>query len=339
VSTRPGLTVLVTGATGFVGGAVVRHLLQRGLSVRCLVRDRRKAEGPAGLRPPVELRVGDTADPVQLRGALDGVDLLLNCAGLNSFWEPDRQAFRRINVEGTRNVMLAAIDAGVKKVVHVSTAMAYGFPERMPFTAESAPGPHMSEYARSKHEGDQAAWDLARARGLPLVVVHLAAVVGRGDPKSVMQIRDFAQGRIPVMIRSGNRFTYIDIDDAARAIIAAGLAEGNLGARYLVGIHRLTTGEYFGILSELSGVPVPRLSIGRGTAMALARLLTAWAALSHRRPLLPLDLMRTQFRGSLLFDGDSSARALGISYTPIRKPLADAVADAAAGAIADARQP
>jgi dihydroflavonol-4-reductase len=328
MSGRSDRVVLVTGASGFVGGAVVRHLLEKGKPVRCLVRDRRKAEDLAWLRPPVQLHVGDITDPGTLPGAMDGAGIVFNCAGLNSFWEPDRRAFDRINVEGTRNVMLAALEARVRKVVHVSTVMAYGFPDRMPFAADCSPGPHMSDYARSKHKGDEAAWEVSRSRGLPLVVVHLAAVVGRGDPKSVMQIRDFVRGRVPVMIRSANRFTYVDIDDAAEAIIAAGLKAGNEGARYLVGGHRLTTMDYFALISELSGVPLPRLSIGRVAAMTLARLLTAWAAVVRRPPLLPLDLMRTQFRGSLLFDGDSAAAALGISYTPIRRPLADAVEDA-----------
>jgi dihydroflavonol-4-reductase len=328
VNADPGPLTLVTGATGFVGGAVVRHLLAKGMPVRCLVRDRKRADALAWLRSPVELHVGDITDPASLPKAMEGAGLVVNCAGLNSFWEPDRRAFDRINVEGTRAVMRAALEARVRKVVHVSTVMAYGFPDRMPFAADSSPGPHMSEYARSKHEGDEAAWDISRTRGLPLVVVHLAAVVGRGDAKSVMQIRDFVQGRVPVMIRSANRFTYVAIDDAARAIIAAGLAEGNAGARYLVGNQRLTTTEYFQLISDLSGVPMPRVAIGRGAAMALARLLTAWAAVVRRPPLLPLDLMRTQFRGPLLFDGDSAAAALGISYTPVRAPLAEAVEDA-----------
>ncbi len=328
VSSRSDPVVLVTGASGFVGGAVVRHLREKGMPVRCLVRDSTRAEALAWLRPPVQIHVGDITDPGTLVGAMTGAGIVFHCAGLNSFWEPDRRAFDRVNVEGTRAVMRAALEARVRKVVHVSTVMAYGFPDRMPFAADSLPGPHMSEYARSKHEGDEAAWDISRSKGLPLVVVHLAAVVGRGDPKSVMQIRDFVQGRVPVLLRSENRFTYVAIDDAARAIIAAGLAEGNAGTRYLVGSQRLTTTEYFQLISDLSGVAMPRVSIGRGAAMTLARLLTAWAAVVRRPPLLPLDLMRTQFRGSLLFDGDSAAAALGITYAPIRAPLADAVEDA-----------
>lgn len=323
--------VLVTGATGFVGGAVVRHLRERGSPVRAFVRDEARAAGLSWLRSPVAVCVGDILDPASLRQAMDGCCLVLNCAGLNSFWEPDKRAYERINVEGTRTVMTAALEAGVPKVVHVSTVMAYGFPERMPFSADSPVGPHMSGYARSKHSGDEAAWELHRLRGLPLVVVSLAAVVGRGDPKAVMQIRSFVEGRVPVMIGTPNLFTYVDIDDAAEAIVRAGLAAGNVGSRYLVGAHRLTTEQYFGIISEVSGVPLPRLRMGRTAAMALARLLTAWAWVTGRPPLMPLDLMRTVFHGSLLFDGETAAAQLGLEYAPIGKTLAEAVADARGG--------
>jgi len=322
--------VLVTGATGFVGSAVARLLVGQGRSVRCLVRDAARTDRLSWMKAAADVSVGDTGDPASLCRAMEGCPVVLNCAGLNSFWEPDRRAFDRINVEGTRNVMRAALQTGVRKIVQVSTVMAYGFPSRMPFDAASEPGPHMSDYARSKHDGDEAARELQRKRALPLVTVYLAAVVGRGDRKSVMQIRSFVQGRIPVMIRSPNLFTYVHIGDAAAAIIRAGDAEGNVGERYLVGAERLTTEQYFGIISELSGVPMPRVFIGRVPAMTLARLMTWWAGIARKPPLMPLDLMRTVFHGPLLFDGNAAAASLGLVYTPIRAALADAASDAQA---------
>lgn len=322
--------VLVTGATGFVGSAVARLLVEQGRSVRCLVRDVARTEPFPWMKAAADVSVGDTGDLASLCRAMEGCPVVLNCAGLNSFWEPDRRAYDRINVEGTRNLMRAALQTGVRKIVHVSTVMAYGFPSRMPFDAASAAGLHMSDYARSKHEGDEAARKLLRTKALPLVTVYLAAVVGRGDQKSVMQIRSFVQGRIPVMIRSPNLFTYVHIGDAAAAIVRAGDTEGNIGERYLVGAERLTTEQYFGIISELSGVSMPRLTIGRVPAMALARLMTWWSSITRRPPLMPLDLMRTVFHGPLLFDGRAAAASLGLVYTPIRAALADAVTDARA---------
>jgi dihydroflavonol-4-reductase len=325
---RSGTVFLVAGARGFVGGAVVRRLRESGAAVRCLLRPGSPAGGREWLEPPVETVTASVDDPAGLRRAMHGCDMLINCLGLNSFWEADRAAYLRANVEATRALMLAALDETVGKVVHVSTVMAYGFPAVMPFTEDSEPGPCMSEYARSKHEGDLLAEELQKSRGLPLVQVFLAAVVGRGDPKSVMQIRQFTRGGVPLMIRSGNRFSYVDIADAATAIVRAAEKEGNVGRRYLVGAERLTTEEYFRIISEASGVPMPRRSIGRGAGMALSGLLTGAAAITRRPPLMPLDLIRTVYRGSLLFDGEKAARELGFAYRPIRESLADAVAEA-----------
>jgi dihydroflavonol-4-reductase len=195
----------------------------------------------------------------------------------------------------------------------------------MPFRESTPPGPHMSDYARSKFDGDTLAWELHARGGLPLVVVYLAAVIGRGDAKAVMQIERFVRGRIPFLIRSDNRFTYVHIRDAAEAIVRAAEKEGNLGEAYLVGGERLSTADYFRLISELSGAPMPRRTIGRGTTLLLSRLLTLWAAITGRPPLLPLDLMRTQYRDSLLFDGSKAERELGVVYTPIREALREAI--------------
>jgi dihydroflavonol-4-reductase len=325
--TRRDVLALVTGATGFIGRAVVARLRSAGYPTRGLVRPTSDTSQLERDYPEVGLRYGDLSDPESLVAAMDGCDWVLNCAGLNSFWERDATAYQRINVEGTQNVMLAALEAGVAKVVHVSTVMAYGFPDESPFREESAPGPHKSAYASSKYRGDQIAWELHETRGLPLVVVYLAAVLGAGDPKAVMQIARFLQRRVPVMIDSESRFTYVAIGDAAEAIVRAAEKPGNVGERYLVGNQRLTTAEYFQTISDLSGVPMPHWTIGRRTTLTLARLMAAWSGLTGTPPAMPLDLMRTAYARSLLFDGSKAEQELGIEYTPSRLALAEAVAD------------
>jgi dihydroflavonol-4-reductase len=319
--------VLVTGATGFVGSAVLLRLRASGYRVRGLVRPTSDVGELQRKAPDIALRRGDLADRGSLVSAMEGCAWVLHCAGLNSFWEREVDRYQHINVAGTRNVMQAAHQAGVAKVVHVSTVMAYGFPEKSPFTEDSAPGPHASAYARSKHLGDQIAWDLHHAQGLPLVVVYLAAVVGAGDRKPVMQVGRFLEGRVPVLIDSPHAFTYVAIQDAAEAIVRAAEAEDNIGERYLVGDQRLTTLQYFQMISELSGVPMPRRTIGRRLTLFLARLMTAWSQISGTPPLMPLDLMRTVTTGSLVFDGRKAVRELGISYTPIRVALKEAIAE------------
>ncbi|MEJ2737571.1 MAG: NAD-dependent epimerase/dehydratase family protein [Anaerolineae bacterium] len=319
--------ILVTGATGFVGQAVVSFLVQSGYNPRGLARETGDTTTLERMQPNVAVHRGDLTDKRSLVAAMDGCDWVLNCAGLNSFWESDAQFFHQSNVEGTRNVMEAALEARVSKVVHVSTAMAYGFPETSPFDEQSEPGIHVSEYARSKYEGDRIAWELHKTSGLPLVVVYLAAVVGAGDRKAVMQISRFLRGQIPAMIDSQSQFTYVHVGDAAKAIVRAAEKEGNEGERYLVGNQRLTTMEYFGIISQVSGVAMPRWTIGRRTALLFSRLMSGWARLTKSPPLMPYDLMRTAYQGSLLFDGSKAERDLGISYTPVRVALEEAIGD------------
>jgi dihydroflavonol-4-reductase len=330
VSETPPMTplILVTGGTGFVGSAVVTRLSREPeCRVRVLVRATSDRGFLASLDPRPESVVGDVLDKASLLSAMRGSDLVVNCAGLNSFWERSRRPYCLLNIEAVRNVAEAAIESGLTKMVQVSTVMAYGFPADSPFSEESTPGTHVSQYARSKSRGDSVAQELCRRAGLPLVTVYLAAVVGAGDRKSVMQIHRFVRGAVPLMIDSPHRFTYVHIDDAAEAIVRATLAQDNAGERYLVGRDRLTTKEYFEIISAASGVPLPKRTIGRRTTLTLARLMSAAAKVTGRQPLMPYDLMATVYQDSLLFDGSKAERLLGLEYSPVESGLRDAVAD------------
>ena len=221
--------------------------------------------------------------------------------------------------------MLIAHEAAVEKVVNVSTVMAYGFPQEQPFIEDSEVGPHTSNYAHSKFLGDREASIRHKKQGLPLVTVYLAAVLGAGDQKDVMKVSRFIEGRVPLMINSPHRFTYVHINDAAEAIARAAEKQDNIGERYLVGKYSMTTREYFDTISELSGVPVPNKTIGKLAAMALASLLTTWSNIIKRPPLMPLDLIRTVYKGDLIFDDSKAEMELGLTYTPIRQALGDVI--------------
>ncbi len=320
--------VLVTGGTGFVGTAVVRRLAQEpSCSLRLFARLNSDRSPLVSLERPPEIVTGDVRDRSAVLRAMEGCWMVINCAGLNSFWERSRKPYRELNIEAVRILAEAAVESGVQKMVQVSTVMAYGFPLDSPFSEESAPGKHASEYARSKSRGDGIARDVCERAGLPLVTVYLAAVVGAGDRKAVMQIERFVSGKIPIMIDSPNRFTYVHIDDAAEAIARAALAPGNAGERYLVGRDRLTTQEYFEIIAAASGVPPPRRAIGKRITLTLAWLMSAAATITGRPPLMAYDLMATVYRRSLLFDGSKAERELGLQYTPVESGLRDAVAE------------
>ena len=320
--------VLVTGGTGFVGTAVVRRLAQEpSCSLRLLARLDSDLGPLASLARPPEVIIGDVTDRPSLLEAARGCGMVINCAGLNSFWERSRRPYRELNIDAVRNVAEAAVESGAQKMVQVSTVMAYGFPADSPFREESPPGRHASEYARSKSEGDQTARDVCESAALPLVTVYLAAVVGAGDRKSVMQIDRFVKGKVPLIIDSPYRFTYVHIDDAAEAIARAALAPRNAGERYLVGRDRLTTQEYFEIIADASGVRMPPRTIGKHTTLTLAWLMSAAAKITGRPPLMAYDLMATVYRASLLFDGSEAERKLGLHYSPVESGLRDAVGE------------
>ncbi len=323
--------VCLTGATGFVGRHVAQLLVKGGHHVRCLVRkssDRKFLENLGGR---VEFVTGDVLKPKTLEPFCKGADWVINLAGHRDFWAPTRQFYFDLNLHGAENIMRAALAAKVKKAVQVSTPLAFGVPSYMPFDENTPAGPQQSDHARSKYLGDCAVWRLHVEEGLPLTIVYLAAVIGAGDPRPTMEVRDFAEGRIPVLIGADKTFTYVHIRDASLAIVRAAEKPDSIGERYLVGGERVTTREYFQIISDLTGVPVPKVNIPESVIMPVAKLLTAISRWTGQRPVVPDDLVRTSAAGSLLFDGRKAERDLGIRYTPLRTALAEAVAEIQGG--------
>jgi dihydroflavonol-4-reductase len=319
--------VFVTGGTGFVGKPTVGRLIEDGHEVRCLVR---RASRTGELeRLGCETVYGDVTDKASVLEGMAGCEWVVNLANLYSFWEPDKGLYRRVNVEGTRNVMEAALEASVSKVVHVSSFVVWGKPSRRPFDEETPFGPErFTEYARSKYEGDEVVWELHRPRGLPVVVLYPGIVLGAGDPKaSGRYIRDLIEGRIPGKVFEDSAFTYVHVNDVAESIARTLEKEGNVGEKYLIGNQTFTQGEYTRMVCEISGTPPPNRSIPAAAVMAMATVLTKVADLSGRPPLLGMstDQMRN-LRGGGAFEGGKSVRELGLSYTPIGVAIEEEVA-------------
>ncbi|NOZ70845.1 MAG: NAD-dependent epimerase/dehydratase family protein, partial [Chloroflexi bacterium] len=153
------MKVFITGATGFIGTHVAEQMSQSEHELYCLVRETSNVDRLKELG--VTLVTGDVTDKESLLRGMAGCNWVINLASIYSYWEPNNQIYTDVNIEGTRNVMEAALETGVSKVVHVSTALVYGKPAECPFREESAVGPvRFSEYARTKYEGELIAWDL-----------------------------------------------------------------------------------------------------------------------------------------------------------------------------------
>ena len=318
--------VALTGATGFVGRHVVDRLLaEDGIELRCLVRTTSDTGALDAAGPRVTLFRGDVCDPSTLGPLLEGAWGVINLAGYRDFWSRDRALYYDLNLRGAESVFHSALEADVEKVVQVSTPLAFGVPATIPFDEETKPGPHPSDYARSKHLADEAGWELYRERGLPLTVVHLAAVIGAGDPRPTMEVRRAVERRLPALVGADTTYTYLHVRDAAEAIVRALLSPRAVGRRYLIGTERATTREYFEIIGELADVPVPRLDLPEGALLPVARALEGLARWTGRRPALPVDILKTTAAGSLVFDGSRATEELEMSYVPLREALREAV--------------
>ncbi len=321
------IKVFLTGATGFIGTHVVRRLSATAHQVVCFVR--KNSDIGALKQLDVRLAVGDLMDRNSLGEGMKDCDWVIDLANVYSFWVPDMRVYTAVNIEGTRNVLECALQAGVAKVIHVSTCGIYGKPAECPFTENSQPGPvRFGEYFRTKFEGDRIAWDLYQNKHLPLVMVHPCAVLGPGDPKaSGRYVQDLLYRRMPATVFNDSILTWVHVKDVAESIVRAAEKEGNIGEKYLIGKYRMSLAEFNTLVSDIADVPLPRLRLPDFLVAINARILTTLANLSGIPPKwgMSVDQMRVLKEGFQV-DGSKAERELGIDYTSIRVALEEAIA-------------
>ena len=317
--------VLVTGATGFIGGHVARTLLGRGYSVRALVRP---GQTMTWRHEALSVALGDVRDEAAMRQAVEGCDGVVHTAALYTFWAP-RRLMHDVNVRGTRNVLQAAVDAGVERIVHTSTVgtialRSDGTPADE--TEDATPKEMAGPYKRTKFEAEQVARRLAWA-GAPVVIVNPTAPVGPGDVKPTPTGRvvlDFLRRSLPAYIDTGLNF--VDVADVAEGHVLA-LERGKPGERYLLGnlAGNMTLREVLLVLEEITGLPGPRWRLPWAVALAAAYLdRVVEGALLRREPRIPLEGVRTA-RKPVWVDCSKAVRELGLPQRPVREALRQAV--------------
>jgi dihydroflavonol-4-reductase len=320
------MITFITGATGFIGTHLVRRLAQTEHEPYCLVR--RTSHTQELERHGASLVIGDVTDRNSVLEGMKGADWVINLANISSLWMRAKRTYTEINVEGTRTVMECALQLGVSRVLHVSTALVYGKPQDDPFTEDSSPGPtRVSEYARSKYRGDHIAWDLHETKGLPLVIIYPGQVIGPGDNSpSGEQIKRISNGRLGATAFGGAIITYVHVEDVVEVIIRALEKRNNDGEKYLVGKERLSVREFTELVSEVAGVPPPKIHLPDAIATALFMPGILVANIIRKPPMFGLstDMIRVTRQG-MSFDGSKVERDLGVTYTPIRAALEDVI--------------
>lgn len=318
------MLTLVTGGTGFVGTAVVRLLLSEGHAVRALARRGSDPQNLDGL--DIDLTVGDLLDKESLRRACKGCRRLYHVGAHYSLWEPSPKVFYRVNVDGTRNLLEAAMEEGLERVVYTSTVGALGHREDGGPANEETPvglDQMIGHYKRSKFLAEIEAREAARL-GLPVVIVNPSTPVGPRDIKPTPTgqiIVDFLNRRMPAYIDTGLNF--IDVADVARGHLLAA-ERGRIGERYILGHRNLTLHELFAILGQIAKLPPPKLRIPYRLILPLAYGNHWLSYLINKPPRIPLEGVKMAKR-RMFFDASKAVRELGLPQTPIEQALEEAV--------------
>ncbi len=321
------MKVLVTGATGFLGAHLVRSLRRHGADVAALCRSDEPELAEAG----IEVRRGDVLDRESVRRAAEGCEHVCHCAGKVSRKASDAELLYRLHVEGTRNVLAAAKEAGVRRVVHASTSGTIAVsddPERI--ANEDAEAPAMLgrwPYYRAKLYAEREALE-ADGKGIEVVCVNPTLLLGPGDARgsSTEDVRLFLDRRIPAVPAGG--ISFVDARDAAEAMRLA-MERGVPGRRYLVGACNLTLRDFFARLERISGVRAPWVPMPRAPELARfgAKLFdgpVAWL-LGPGAVVDPISLEMAQYYWYV--DSSRAERELGWSARDPTETLADTVRD------------
>ena len=321
------MTTLVTGATGFVGAAVVRRLLARGETVRVLTRPASDRSNIDDL--PVEIALGDLLAPDSLPAALSGCRSLYHVAADYRLWAPKPEAMYQANVEGSRNLIRHAMAAGVERIVYTSSVAVLGrtadgrsADEETPVTIDDMIG----HYKRSKFLAEEAVRSLIADEDAPVIIVNPSTPIGPRDIKPTptgRMIVEAAAGRMPAYVDTG--LNIVHVDDVAEGHLLAH-DRGRIGERYVLGGQDMTLAEILRAIAEIVGRPPPKVRLPHNLILPIAVLAESWARLFKTgEPFVTIDGIRMA-KKRMFFSSAKAKAALGYSHRPPQDALRDAVA-------------
>ena len=319
------MNIFLTGATGFVGHHVAKALAAEGAQLRLLVRktsNLANLEGIAG-----ETHVGDLSEPESLRPALAGCDAVVHVAADYRLWIPDPKAMYRANVDGTRELLRMAREAGVPRVVYTSSVATMHFRTDGVVINEDTPvslADMVGHYKRSKFLAEQEALRAA-AQGQSVVILNPTSPIGTNDSKPTPTGRifvDFLNGKFPAYMDTG--LNLVDVAEVARTHVAA-LAVGKPGKRYILGGENLTLKQILDKMSEITGIPSPTMKIPFAVAATYA-FFEEWITgrIRGREPRATLEEVRMG-RKKMYASSAHAQQELGFRLLPVNPPMKAAV--------------
>lgn len=320
-----GAQTLLTGASGFVGSAVARALVNAGCRVRALVRPGSPRFHLDGLG--LEFAGGDLLDADSVRRAMSGVRYVFHVAADYRLWARDRREIYAANVDGTRNVMQEALRAGVERIVYTSSVATLGLRSDSAPADESLPlaeAEGIGTYKRSKIAAERLVEAMIARERLPAVIVNPSTPIGPRDVKPTPTGRiivEAARGRIPAFVDTG--LNLVHVDDIADGHLAA-LERGVLGERYILGGSNVLFADMLADIARLIRRKPPRLRIPRAAAMPVAYAAEAVARFTGREPFATVDGIRMSAH-HMFFTAGKAERDLGFRARPYLLALEDAI--------------
>ncbi len=312
----------VTGATGFVGGRVVRQLVEAGHQVVAVVRNPEKARNLAALG--VILHKGDVTEKESMRAPMTGVEGVFHIAGWYKIGVRDKSEGQKINVEGTRNVLALMQELKIPRGVYTSTlGVNSDTGGKLVDESYRFSGKFLSVYEQTKAEAHKVAEEFI-ARGLPLMIVQPGLIYGPGDTSSVRTtLIQFLKRQLPLMPK-GTAFCWAHVDDTARGHVQA-MEKGLAGQNYFVcgPIHTFIEGMQ--IASEVSGIPLPGLQVEPGLMRAMA------VCMGRVEKFLPLpeaytrEGLMTVAGVTYIADNSKAKRELGFNPRPLKEGLRETI--------------
>lgn len=314
---------LVTGASGFVGSAVARALVARGMHVRVLMRPTASRDNIAGTA--CEPVIGDMRDQASMTAALKGARYLFHVAADYRLWARDPGEIERNNLQGAQASMGAALKCGVERVVYTSSVAALKPGEAaVDETSRHTPHSVIGAYKRSKLVAEREVERLIRDENLPAVIVAPSTPIGPRDIKPTPTGRvivEAATGRMPAFVDTG--LNLVHVDDVAQGHLLA-LDKGKIGENYILGGEDVSLQTMLADIAALSGRKAPTIKLPRAPLFPLAWGAEFIARLTGKEPFLTADALRMS-RYRMFFSSEKAKRELGYEARPYREGLKDAL--------------
>ncbi|MGD0960305.1 MAG: hopanoid-associated sugar epimerase [Methylomonas sp.] len=320
----PNITFL-TGATGFIGAAVARVLIAKGHRLRVLARannDRRNLQGL-----DIEIVEGDLAHPDSYRHAVNGCRYLFHVAADYRIWVPDVHAMHRINVQGTSELMMAALHAGVERIVYTSSVATLGLLKNgdpANEETESTISDMVGVYKQSKYLAESAVRKLISDYKLPAIIVNPSSPIGPRDIKPTPTGRiivDAVKGRIPAYVDTGLNIAHVD--DVAMGHWLA-FERGRIGERYILGGDNLSLCDILGLVAAIEDRPAPKIKLPCNAIFPIALSMEIAARMTGREPMITRDAL-SMAKNKMFFSSGKAEQELGYSARPAREAICDAI--------------